>query len=248
MDERLFLRLDGDPVHGPETRLPDDSMRAFEVAPALRGHVASIALYREHIPPGHEVIERVLPDGAVHLVFNLGDAPSANGAPGLALEAVGASSAPAVLRLRGRLEGLSLTLRPGAAAALLGLPAGEISHAAVPLDALWRGEAARLLEQMAAARDDGARAALLQAALQRRLQQLFHAHVGLSPRAYGRLARLHACLRALREQPDPAWPELALQAGFYDQSHLVNEFRSLCGLTPTLFLQRTVSGSSKTTG
>ncbi|MFZ5542704.1 MAG: helix-turn-helix domain-containing protein [Pseudomonadota bacterium] len=289
MDERLFLRLDGDPVHGPETRLPDDSMRAFEVAPALRGHVASIALYREHIPPGHEVIERVLPDGAVHLVFNLGDAPSANGAPGLALEAVGASSAPAVLRLRGRLEGLSLTLRPGAAAALLGLPAGEISHAAVPLDALWRGEAARLLEQMAAARDDDARAALLQAALQRRLQQadatahlaamqaarliaasagrrplrevaqaigvgerrlqqLFHAHVGLSPRAYGRLARLHACLRALREQPDPAWPELALQAGFYDQSHLVNEFRSLCGLTPTLFLQRTVSGSSKTTG
>ena len=36
------------------------------------------------------------------------------------------------------------------------------------------------------------------------------------------------------------------EAGFYDQSHLVNEFRALCGLTPGQFLQRSVSGSSKT--
>ncbi|HUG25993.1 SDR family oxidoreductase [Piscinibacter sp.] len=41
-------------------------------------------------------------------------------------------------------------------------------------------------------------------------------------------------------------PDLAVDSGFYDQSHLVNEFRALCGLTPTEFLARSASGSSKT--
>jgi AraC-like DNA-binding protein len=44
----------------------------------------------------------------------------------------------------------------------------------------------------------------------------------------------------------PGWAAVAADAGFYDQSHLANEFRALCGLTPTAFLQHTVSGSSKT--
>jgi AraC-like DNA-binding protein len=37
-----------------------------------------------------------------------------------------------------------------------------------------------------------------------------------------------------------------VDGGFYDQSHLINEFQALCGLTPEQFLRRRVSGSSKT--
>jgi AraC-like DNA-binding protein len=205
------------------------------------------------------------------------------------VEAIGASAAPAVVRMREKVEGVSITLRPGAAAALLGLPAGEIAGNAVHLDELWQGGAAELLARMAEAPDDAARVAMLQAVLrrrlldgsgtahpaamhaagliaasggqqplrevaaavgvgERRLQQLFHAHVGLSPRAWGRLARLHGCLRALRLRPTPSWAQVALESGFYDQSHLVNEFRALCGVTPTEFLGRATSASSKTTG
>lgn len=47
---------------------------------------------------------------------------------------------------------------------------------------------------------------------ERRLQQLFHADEGLSPRSAGRLA--------------PAWAELAVEAGYHDQVHLANEFRA----------------------
>lgn len=291
MAERLFLRLDDDPLHGPESSVPAGTLRSFSVGAALRGHVSHILLYRETFSEGREVHERVLPDGAVRLVFNFGDAPSAGEGDGLAVEAIGASVAPVVVRLRREVEGLSVTLRPGAAAALLGLPAGEIGGSAVHLDALWRGEGAELLERMVEAPDDAARVALLQAVLQRRLrdgdavpgnataamhaaqliaasggrrplrematavgvgerrlQQLFHAHVGLSPRAWSRLARMHGCLRALRRHPAPDWADVALEGGFYDQSHLVNEFRSLCGVTPTEFMGRAVSVSSKTAG
>ncbi|OUM02029.1 AraC family transcriptional regulator [Variovorax sp. JS1663] len=286
MSERLFLRLDDDPVHGPEADTPAGTLQAFAVDDALRGHVAHMLLYRESFPDGDEMVERVLPDGAVRLVFSFGDAP----APGHAAMAIGASATPALVRLRGRMEGVSVALRPGTAARLLGLPAGELRGLSVPLDALWGGTAGALLERMGKAGGDAARIALLhdalrqrlleserEAALQqaaaravqlivasagrrplrevaeavgvgeRRLQQLFHAQVGLSPRALGRLARLHGCLRALRRHQTPDWAEVALDSGYYDQSHLANEFRALCGLTPTEFLRRVVSGSSKTT-
>lgn len=290
MAERLFLRLDDDPLHGPESGVPAGTLRALPVSEALQQHVSHILMYRETFAEGHEMRERVLPDGAVRLVFNFGDAPSADDGEGYAVEAIGASAAPVVVRMRRRVEGLSVTLRPGAAAALLGMPAGEISGGAVHLDALWHGEGSELLARMAEAPDDAARVALLHAALQRRLadsdtkgqpvaaamraaqliaasggrrplrevaaavgvgerrlQQLFQAHVGLSPRAWSRLARLHGCLRALRLQPSsPAWADVALDGGFYDQSHLVNEFRALCGVTPTEFMGHAVSGSSKT--
>lgn len=283
MAERLFLRLDDDPVHGPEADAPAGTLRALPVSAALGAHVSHILLCSEHVEAGHEVLERVLPDGAVRLIFDFGDACSPSAI------VVAAAAAPALVRLRGRIDGMSITLRAGGVAGLLGLPAGELAGTAVHLDALWGGEGTRLLERMAQAPDGATRMAVLHAALQRqlreadgaaasqraathaarliaasggqrplhevaqavgvgerRLQQLFHAQVGLSPRAWGRLARLHGCLRALRRQANPDWAELAIVHGYYDQSHLANEFRALCGLTPTEFLGRAVSGSSKT--
>lgn len=53
---------------------------------------------------------------------------------------------------------------------------------------------------------------------------------------------------ALRRQPSLPWAELALEGGFYDQSHLGNEFRAVCGVTPTEFLGRAIAGFSKTPG
>ena len=161
MADRLFLRLDDDPLHGPESGAPAGTLRAFPVAAALRGHVSHLMLCRENLADGHEVRERVLPDGAVRLIFNFGDAPFVGDEQGQAVEAVGASTTPVVLRMRRKVEGLSVTLRPGAAAALLGLPAGEIGGTAVHLDELWQGEGVELLERMTEARDDAARVALL---------------------------------------------------------------------------------------
>lgn len=290
MGERLFLRLDGDPVCAPETGVPADTLHEFPVWAPLRGHVAHIVAYRELIPDGTEFVERVLPDGAVHLIFNLDPARSPGAAARWSAGAAGAVAAPVLLRMRGPIHGLSVTLRPGAVAAVLGMPAAEVTGQSVPLDALWPGEAAAVLEQIAEAPNDATRIAVLQQALanrlqradpgdemarrqamaaarlmaasagqlpvrdlaeaigvgERRLQQIFRLQLGLSPRAWGRVARLHACLRSLRLQPAPSWSEVAADTGFYDQSHLINEFQSLCGLSPTLFLDRAVSGFSKT--
>ena len=291
MTERLFLHLDGDASHGPETTVPADTLRAFAPGPQLSGHVSQILVYRETFGDGSEVTERVLPDGAVRLVIHLGDGTPA-GVTGERQDSValGAATAPVLLRWRpSRMHSISVALRPGAASALLGVPAGELQGLAVPLEDLWGRCFADLRECMAGQPDDGARVAVLRAALgqrlaahtafpvyssaaqaaallaasagrmrpgevaraigvgERRLQQIFRAEVGMSPKAWGRLARLHACLRSLRCGPvPPPWAALAADGGFYDQAHLANEFRTLCGLSPTEFLQRRIALSSKT--
>jgi AraC-like DNA-binding protein len=287
MKERLFLRLADDATCGPETTVPTGTLKSFPVTGPLRGHVSQILSYRETLPEGQTLTERVLPDGAVRLMFDFGEVPSAGPSTGPSMRVTGASATPTLLQLTGRLEGVSVALHPGAAAAVLGMPAGEIANRAVSLDALWGTEASQLIEKMAETQSDVARVALLTAALQRRisgeaalnqqrashaahlvsraagclplrqvaqavnvgerrLQQLFFEHVGISFRAWSRLSRLHACLRLIRQQPGPAWAELAAEAGFYDQAHLANEFRALCGLSPTAFVRHGIAQSSKT--
>jgi AraC-like DNA-binding protein len=285
--QRLFVRLDEDPVQGPESGTPAASLRTLPLPPALQPFVAQMLLYRESFAAGHEIVERVIPDGAVRLVMHWGDAPAAG--PQRSLLAIGPSTTPAVLRLSGRMAGLAITLRHGAAAALLGVPVGEIAGLALPLQALWPRDDAPALSAPADLEDDASRVRFVQQALlrrlrhgaagdprpavhalrllmqsggrlpvpalaaevglgERRLQQLFSAQFGLSPRRWSRLARLHRCLRDLRAQPQRSWAEVALDGGFFDQSHLTNEFRALCGCTPAEYRRLAVSESSKTAG
>ncbi len=70
---------------------------------------------------------------------------------------------------------------------------------------------------------------------ERSLERLFHDHVGLSPKRYGRVVRFRHALRAI--QDGAALSSAALVAGYYDQSHLTNEFRAIAGLAPTALLR-----------
>lgn len=284
MTERLFVRLDDDPLYAPETSVPRGTLREFAVPADLQPWVAHFIAYEEEFAPGEEVKERVLPDGSLHLLFELhdGNVPS---------RVAGPSIRPAQLTMRGRVDGLSLKLRPGAAAALFGLSARELAGRAVPWDELAHARHRFLPEQLREAPKGQERVAILVQALramrrtaqgpsetlhkaraaadllrgptrapvhaaaarvglgERRLQQIFQEHLGLTPGAWRRLARMHDCLRQLRttgpERP-AAWASIAADCGFSDQSHLINEFRALCGLTPVQLLQRVASDSSKT--
>lgn len=67
--------------------------------------------------------------------------------------------------------------------------------------------------------------------LARRFAQL----VGVSPKVFARVVRLRALMeraRAMARASGVNWSALALEAGYYDQAHLIDEFRELSGLTP----------------
>jgi AraC-like DNA-binding protein len=60
----------------------------------------------------------------------------------------------------------------------------------------------------------------------------FEQAVGLTPKRYTRVLRLGALLPTLARCGPRDWAQLAAQAGYYDQSHLIHEFRRLAGITP----------------
>ncbi|WP_394846082.1 AraC family transcriptional regulator [Pendulispora brunnea] len=68
---------------------------------------------------------------------------------------------------------------------------------------------------------------------ERRFRQVFREEIGLSPKRFARIARIR---RVLAKAGHAAWARLALEAGFFDQAHLVAEFRDLLGVAPTSFL------------
>ena len=52
--------------------------------------------------------------------------------------------------------------------------------------------------------------------------------------------RLRRFQRALDNIAGPAvdWAQLADESGYYDQSHLIRDFKDFCGLTPETYLRR----------
>ena len=65
--------------------------------------------------------------------------------------------------------------------------------------------------------------------------------VGLSPKAYARVARIQRLVRATSTRGRQDWAALAARFGFVDQSHLIHEFKALVGLTPTAFVPRSLA-------
>lgn len=72
----------------------------------------------------------------------------------------------------------------------------------------------------------------------RHLTERFRAEVGLAPKAYARLIRFEAAFERLQQMKSVRWAEFALDCGYYDQAHLVREFRELAGTTPTEAFRR----------
>jgi AraC-like DNA-binding protein len=71
---------------------------------------------------------------------------------------------------------------------------------------------------------------------ERHLRRVFHETVGVSPKAFAKLARFRRALHAAREGGQTSWASIAAAAGYYDQAHLIAEFRAIAGVTPRALL------------
>lgn len=63
----------------------------------------------------------------------------------------------------------------------------------------------------------------------RTLQRLFSEYVGVSPTWVIRRYRLHEAVERLRSGERLDCAELALELGYFDQAHLINDFKSILG-------------------
>lgn len=74
----------------------------------------------------------------------------------------------------------------------------------------------------------------------RRVSQLFGAELGTSPKQVGRLFRFDLARRQIAAEVDrtghPDLGRIAAERGYYDQSHLVRDFRQYTGTSPTRWI------------
>jgi AraC-like DNA-binding protein len=64
----------------------------------------------------------------------------------------------------------------------------------------------------------------------------FRDQLGAPPKLLGRVLRLQRAIKLIGQSDQPRWVELAFDCGYFDQSHMIREFRHLAGCTPEEYL------------
>jgi AraC-like DNA-binding protein len=65
----------------------------------------------------------------------------------------------------------------------------------------------------------------------------FQTAAGLPPKLFARITRFQALVRSLLSTDVAEWTSLSSAVGFYDQAHMINEFRAFTGSSPTVFFR-----------
>ena len=171
---------------------------------------------------------RVLPDACMDII---------NG------DVVGSLSTVLMADMQPGEVAVGIRLRPGAFTALYGVPADELTDIRVPLRDVVRPR--HLLEAVRDAErpDPLGAAAMAEPDLkalaretgysQRHLRRRVLSTTGHGPRKLARINRMQALLAAGRGE---SWSRRAVEFGYYDEAHMINDIRALAGATPQAML------------
>jgi AraC-like DNA-binding protein len=82
----------------------------------------------------------------------------------------------------------------------------------------------------------------------RRLIARFREGVGLPPKLMARILRFDRATGLVRAGTRMGWAELAADCGYYDQAHLIRDFRRFAGSTPAEYAARVAPGGAGVIG
>ena len=67
----------------------------------------------------------------------------------------------------------------------------------------------------------------------RQLERKFVEQIGIPPKLYARIARFNRALKLKQEDPDLNWTDITYELNYFDQMHLIKDFRELSNDTPS---------------
>ncbi len=71
---------------------------------------------------------------------------------------------------------------------------------------------------------------------EKHIRRLFLQYVGTTPKIFSRIVRVNFALRLLQNNPTNLI-DVATRAGFFDQPHFIHDFKTICGLSPQVYIQ-----------
>lgn len=79
---------------------------------------------------------------------------------------------------------------------------------------------------------------------ERHLRRVFREAVGVSPKEFAKLTRFERAVYQARMDARASWASIAAATGYYDQAHLIAEFRAIAGVTPRALLRELRAAAS----
>lgn len=71
---------------------------------------------------------------------------------------------------------------------------------------------------------------------ERQLERRIGDAIGVAPKQLASILRFRALFDALQASPRPRWLDAALEAGYFDQAHMIRDFRRFAGAPPRAFV------------
>ena len=71
----------------------------------------------------------------------------------------------------------------------------------------------------------------------RRFIATFRDQVGLTPKVFARLCRFRRVVGRLQGRSEVDWADTAVECGYFDQAHLIRDFREFSGMSPAVYLR-----------
>lgn len=204
--------------------------RTYIPRPPLSEFVDLFWSYEGYNPP--HVRERVIPTGTMQLIFNLcadeirvydrHDHHRFQSFGGSLIS--GAHSQFVVIDTASQTSTVGVHFRPGGAYPFLGLPAGELRDADVPLESLWGAKALELRDQLLEAKTPEARFRVLERALLARVAYPLAHHPAVA-----------FALKEFQSAPHTLTVKETTERIGLSQRRFIQLFRDEVGLTPKLF-------------
>jgi AraC-like DNA-binding protein len=69
----------------------------------------------------------------------------------------------------------------------------------------------------------------------RRLEKNFARYVGISPKSLARIIRFQEIFHLVKDGTDFDWADAVFKCGYFDQAHLIKDFKAFCGRPPTAY-------------
>lgn len=66
-------------------------------------------------------------------------------------------------------------------------------------------------------------------------------YIGMNPKTYSRILRFSKAYRLHEANPQLSWIKIAYEAGYFDQMHMIRDFKTFAGVNPSLISQELLS-------
>lgn len=70
---------------------------------------------------------------------------------------------------------------------------------------------------------------------QKHFIKIFKENVGITPKSFLKIIRFQKAIKEIERSRKVNWTSVALESGYYDQAHFINEFKHFSGFTPLEF-------------